>query len=168
MKRMFFVLVLFVWICQILPAQDNTRYLALFVYNFTRYIEWPSKSSNEFVIAVIGKSRVYEELQTISQGKSIGSQTITVKKVQSLDELKACNVLFVSNDASSKIAELVSQTKDFNTLIITERSGLTSKGAGISFVIDDGKQRFEINKSNLEKVGLRVNKALIDMALNNG
>jgi hypothetical protein len=158
-----FVLFLF----QGLLAQNNIKYQALFVYNFTRYIEWPSNSSSEFVIGVIGKSNIYNELQSVTQGKVVGSQSIKVKKVQNVNEMGFCNILFISNDVSSQVSQLAAQIKDNNTLIITERAGLINKGAGINFVINDGKQKFEINKLNLEKRGLKVNKQLVDMAVPN-
>jgi hypothetical protein len=52
-----------------------------------------------------------------------------------------------------------------NTLIITERNGLISKGAGINFVMNDGKQKFQLSKINLQKSGLKVNAELVDMAV---
>ncbi len=168
MKRKFFLVFSFVlFLFHGLLAQNNIKYQALFVYNFTRYIEWPSTSSSEFVIGVVGKSSIYDELQSVTQGKLVGSQSIKVKKVQNINEMGFCNILFISSEISSQVPQLASQIKDNNTLIITERSGLINKGAGINFVINEGKQKFEISKLNLEKRGLKVNKQLVDMAISN-
>ena len=38
-----------------------------------------------------------------------------------------------------------------NTLIITEKPGLAKQGSGINFVIENNKQKFEMNKTNIEK-----------------
>jgi hypothetical protein len=168
MKRKFVLVFSFVlFLFQGLLAQNNIKYQALFVYNFTRYIEWPNNSSSEFVIGVVGKSNIYDELQSVTQGKVVGSQSIKIKKVQNVNEMGYCNILFISNDVSSQVSQLAAQIKDNNTLIITERAGLINKGAGINFIINDGKQKFEINKMSLEKRGLKVNKQLVDMAVSN-
>ena len=146
-------------------AQSATKYQALFVYNFTRFIEWPSNGSNEFVIGILGKSAIFSDLQSVTASKKVGSQTIVVKKFTNASEVVPCQILFVSSEVSSQISQLAASLQSKNTLIITDRPGSTSKGAGINFVIDEGKQKFEISKSNVDKTGLKVNKQLVDMAM---
>lgn len=148
-----------------LTAQDTNRYKALFIYNFTRYIEWPSNGTQDFVIGILGKSPVYNELVAIADKKNVGTQTISLKKFSSASEVTQCSILFIGSDASSQVASLSASTQGKNTLIITERSGLINKGAGINFVLDDGKQRFELSKTNMAKTGLKVNTQLIEMAM---
>ncbi len=146
-------------------AQSATKYQALFVYNFTRFIEWPSNGSSEFVIGVLGKSSIYNELQTLASAKKVGNQTIVIKQFLNSSEVVTCQILFVSNEVASQISQMAASFQSKNTLIITDRAGSTGKGAGINFVNADGKQRFEISKSNVDKTGLKVNKQLLDMAM---
>lgn len=146
-------------------AQNTDRYKALFIYNFTRYIEWPSNGSSEFVIGILNKLPLYTELVTIADKKNIGSQTITIKKFSSINEVSQCNILFIGSDASSQVASISAMMQSKNTLIITERPGLINKGAGINFVLEDGKQRFELSKSNMEKTGLKIDTQLLEMAM---
>lgn len=147
-------------------GQNSARYQALFVYNFTRYIQWPASSnSGEFVIGVLGKSDIYSELQTIAANKKTGSSTISVKQYASASEIGKCQILFVSSEASSQVPQLASLYQSKNTLIITERSGLSKKGASICFAQEDGKQKFEISKTNVSKSGLMINNQLLDMAI---
>jgi len=167
MKRICLMISFVLLLSPMLFAQNNDKFKAVFLYNFTRYIEWPSNTSSEFVIGVVGSSSIYSELQSITQGKLVGSQAIKIKKVQNVSEMGSCSILYVSSEVSSQVAHLATELKDNNMLIITERSGLINKGAGISFVVDNGKQKFEISKLNLEKRGLKVNKQLLDMAVNN-
>jgi hypothetical protein len=148
-----------------LNAQSQSKYQALFIYNFTRYIEWPSSGTQEFVIGVIGKSGIYNELLGVAEGKRVGNKSIKVKKFNSADEIGTCNILFVSNEVSSSLATFATTVQSKNTLIITERPGLINKGAGINFVLDDGKQKFELSKSSINRAGLKVNAQLVEMAL---
>lgn len=145
-------------------AQSSEKYQALFIYNFTRYIEWPSANSSEFTIGVLGKSSVYNELINIAEGRKVGAQTIKVKKFASAAEINNCHIVFISSDASSQIAAISSSAPGKNTLIITERYGLISKGAGINFIEEDGKQKFQMSRSNLQKTGLKVNNQLVSLA----
>jgi hypothetical protein len=148
-----------------LTAQSQAKYQALYVYNFTRYIEWPSNGSQEFTIGVLGKSNVFNELIGVTNGKLVGSRNIVIKKYTSANEIGACQILFVSGEASSLLSSFASTLQNKNTLIITERAGLINKGSGINFISDDGKQKFELSKSNLNRSGLKVNNQLLDMAV---
>jgi hypothetical protein len=51
-----------------------------------------------------------------------------------------------------------------NTLIITEKQGLVEKGAGINFVIKNNRQKFELNKKNVERYKLKVSSNLEALA----
>jgi hypothetical protein len=152
-------------LAQGLFAQNAEHYQALFVYNFTRYIQWPSNNSQEFVIGILGKSDIYRELKTLVSNKKVGTSTIVVKQFANAAEISKCQILFVSNEVSSQVPQLAPELQKKNTLLITERSGLSRKGAGICFALEDGKQKFEISKSNVEKTGLMINNQLIDMGI---
>lgn len=165
MKKCTFLGVLILGVILGINAQSPTKYQALFVYNFTRFIEWPSNSSPDFVIGVLGKSSIYNELQNIASAKKVGTQTIVVKQFSNSSEVVSCQILFVSSEIASQISQMAATFQSKNTLIITDRAGSTGKGAGINFVNADGKQRFEISKSNVDKTGLKVNKQLLDMAM---
>ena len=164
-KKFIYLIVLFFGVAPGMFAQNEAHFQALFVYNFTRYIQWPASNSQEFVIGVLGKSSIYKELTNVASQKKIGSSTIVVKQYSNPSEIGKCQILIISGEASSQVAQLAAEFQGKNTLIITERPGLSKKGAGICFALEDGKQRFEISKSNLEKNGLLVNNQLLDMAI---
>jgi hypothetical protein len=164
-KKIIYLLMLTLGFSQMVSAQSSARYQALFVYNFTRYIQWPAINSQEFVIGVLGKSDIYNELQSIAANKKIGSSSIAVKQFNNADEIGKCQILIVSSEASSQVAQLAALMQGKNTLIITERSGLTKRGAGICFALENGKQKFEISKNNVARNGLMINNQLLDMAI---
>jgi hypothetical protein len=164
-KKIIYLLLLTLGAAQMVNAQNSARYEALFVYNFTRYIQWPNSSSQEFVIGVLGKSDILNELQSVTANKKIGSSSIVVKQFHNASEIGKCQILVVSDEASAQVTNLASQLHGKNTLIITERPGLSKKGASICFAIEDGKQKFEISKNNVAKNGLMVNNQLLDMGI---
>ncbi|MBR5642849.1 MAG: YfiR family protein [Salinivirgaceae bacterium] len=73
-------------------AQDE-KFKALFMYNFTKYIEWPqNKQSGDFVIGVIGNPAIVGELNAIAQRKTVGSQAI---KISMLKNLTICDYDYI-------------------------------------------------------------------------
>jgi len=51
------------------------------------------------------------------------------------------------------------------TLIITDQPGLAEKGASINYITIDGAQKFEINRMNIEKAGLKINSFLLSLGI---
>ena len=62
MRKSTFLILVLVAACLTAKAQDE-KFKALFMYNFTKYIEWPqSKQTGDFVIGVVGGSPIIDEL----------------------------------------------------------------------------------------------------------
>ena len=139
-------------------SADNTnaKIKATFIYNFTRYIEWPAAAQKgTFEIGVIGKTALFIELEKMSQKTTRGTQKFVVTNYTSASSLGACHMVFVSKASSGQLDAIVEKFQGKSTLVISEKEGLIEKG-DINFIIVDNKQGFEINKSNIAGHGLSV------------
>ncbi len=142
------------------------RFHSIFIYNFTKYIQWPaSHQSGDFIIAVIGNSPIVEELNKITANKTVGSQKIIVKKFRSAAEIEDCHILFVPSSGSGNFDTVQEKLKGKSTLVITEKSGLAQKGSGINFILLENKWKFELNESATQSAGLKVSRELSQMAI---
>jgi hypothetical protein len=139
---------------------------ALFLYNFATLIDWPEEyRKGEFVIGTLaGTSDVYDQLTLKFKGKSIGSQSIVIKKYSSRTEIDKAHILFLGADKSDQISALTTQLKTKSTLIVTDKEGYLSKGAVINFVLDGSKQAYEISKPNAKKYNLIIATKLTSLA----
>ena len=66
-----------------------------------------------------------------------------------------CHILYVLSDYSSQLNEVIEKMKSKSTLIITDKAGFTSKGAGINFVVQENKQKIELNKANIKRYKIK-------------
>ncbi len=143
----------------------NAKIKTLFIYNFTRYIYWPSEyKTGSFVVGVLGDSPLYRELLEMSKTKKVFDQEFEIVKFNSTDEIKKCHILLVPTKEDGKLNDCISKTSSFSTLVVTEKQGL-GKIAGINFIIQNNKQKFELNKSNLENKKLKVSSDLLSLAI---
>ena len=146
-------------------SQDY-KFHSVFIYNFTKYIQWPSAyQSGDFVIAVLGNSEITENLQKMAAVKTVGSQKIVVKEISNVTEAGKCHILFVPDNKSNNLDEALVQYGSSPTLIITERAGMGKKGSGINFILQGGKWKFELNKPAIESTNLRVSSELTKLAI---
>jgi hypothetical protein len=147
-----------------LYAQEE-KYIGLFVYNFTKYFDWPeSMKSGDFMIEVIGHRSVYDELIKITSGKKVGNQNVVVRNFNSPEGIGNCHILFLGHWHSRYLQDVLNITKDSPTLVITEMEGLLDKGAGINFVVRDGTIKFEMNSTNVQKNHLKTDPRLRELA----
>jgi len=145
----------------------NAKVKACFIYNFTRYFEWPEKmKSGNFIIYLIGSNaNLSQELNKMASTKQVGNQKLEIKSSPSVDATLKPHIVFLLNDASDMLKEVSSKYKGKGTLIITEKVGLAKAGSSINFVVADNKQKFEYSKKNAEKSGLKTSDELKSLAI---
>jgi hypothetical protein len=166
MKYKRLLLIMLIALYGMVAFSQEERFKALFMYNFTKYIEWPSeKQSGAFVIGVFGSSPIQNELQLIAEKKKVGSQDIVVKQVSTPAEIKACNFVYIPENRSVKAQEILNSCGGSGIVIITDKPGLAKTVAGINYIQVNGKQSFEINKKNIEKQGVKVNSMLLSLGI---
>ncbi|HEU4717687.1 MAG TPA: YfiR family protein [Bacteroidia bacterium] len=150
------------------PAGDtNARIKSVFIYNFTRYIEWPADyKSGNFIINMFGtNAAMLSELNNMAKTKTVGTQKIEIHNTTTLDGIGKCNILYVTPDEATPLTDIIARLKGKSTLLVTEKPGLAKQGSAINFVIVDNRQKFELNQSNAEKYNLTVSSALVALAI---
>lgn len=137
-----------------LNAQD-AKFQALIIYNLTKLIDWPNKTGN-FTVKVFGNSDLAKELKDFTiERKAGGKQAFDIQKIES-GSFDNCQILFVGTTECGNIEEIVDKVGNNPTLIITEKSDLTIKGAGISFIKIEGVWKFQYKEENIKKYGLKI------------
>jgi hypothetical protein len=164
-KNLLFMLLMSCLIWYDASAQ-NEKFKALFMYNFTKYIEWPaSQRQGDFVIGVLGSSGLTKELETIAGRQKVGTQNIVVKTFASVDAIENCQILYLPSNKSSQIGQVVSKLAGKSVLIISDKDGLALQGAGINYISDGDKLKYEVNKGTIEKKGLTVSNSLLSLGV---
>jgi hypothetical protein len=138
---------------------------SMMVFNFVKYVQWPADNSKEFIIGVVGNNDMYNTLNTWYAGKAKGSKTYVIKKFSNAAEVTDCQVIFIDRAKSGEFEAVNNKVKGKGTLVVTDRSGLGSKGSCINFKTVDDKLRFELNQAAIEASNLKVAGALTSMAI---
>lgn len=159
-------IVLFLASALIPASAQNYKMHAVFIYSFTRYVQWPEAyNQGDFEILVLGDSPILEDLKAMAQAKKVGERIIKVTKIKDPAEIRRCSMLFVSAARSNQIDEILTKVNTQSILIITEEPGLAAKGSDINFIMKDGKLAFELNQASVNKQGLKVSNELSRLAI---
>ena len=148
-------------------AQDD-KFKALFIYNFTKYMEWPeSKRTGDFKIGVLGNSPITNELKAFTAKKTVGQQKIVVDEILAIADCQKYHIVFVPTKASSNVDEIAQLVANKGVLIVTDKPGMAEEQAGINFIKDknDGQQTFEISVKHIHEQGVNAGKTLLSLGV---
>lgn len=150
-------------------AQDETTEYdikAAFIYKFTNYIDWGTQfTGSEFVIGIVGSSPVKDKLDEIARTQTINNKKIVVRQFKKLEEITACQMLFVSQDTHLHLKDILAKITGKGTLTISEKDGDAQKGTCINFIEMDNKLKFEANPKNINAAGLKASSQLLRLAI---
>lgn len=165
MKHFIFTTLLLTLMIKVSFGQiDERQAQATFVYNFTKFFDWPiSEKTGDFVIGVLGSREMYDNLQKVTAGKKNVTQNIVVKRFNSADEITKCHVIYIDSGSSKDIENIHNKT-GVNCLIISDSFKSIEKGAIIQFVLDGDRLKYDFSSENALKHGLKFHSRISEMA----
>lgn len=159
-KKCVLVWLLAIMITPVIHAQQD-MFKALFIYNFTKNVSWPEAyQQGEFIISVLGSDGITAELQSLVANKKVNNQDVKINQLTNLSSVPKAHIIFVAPSKSGSLASVIDYYKGKPTLIISQKSNGCRDGAGINFVVVDGKIKYEICPKNNQAQGLSVNQKL--------
>jgi hypothetical protein len=169
LRRLILVLILGFPAAAALWAQvEEYRVKAFFLYNFTRYVEWPPeafKSANDpIVICILGESPFGDAMEEAIRGKEVAGRRLAVRSITGAPAGYPCHVLFVAAGEEKRFRTLAGTLRQSPVLTVGETGGFASEGGVINFKLEDGKLRFEINPETAAKDHLRISSKLLNLA----
>jgi hypothetical protein len=141
---------------------------AAFLYNFTKYIEWPPKvfaaTNTPFIIGVSG-----DDLDKPVEGKTVGGRPIVLRRLGGFEEdqgagIRKYRVLFTCCSEKGRLPGILAGLKGAPVLTVPGIGGLTAKGGMIMFGQEGSRIVLMANRAAGEKAGLKISSKLLKVA----
>ena len=140
---------------------------AAFLFNFAQFVKWPPgaflTADAPFDIGILGDDPFGPALEETVQGATIDNHRMTVVRAQKIEELKDCQMIFVSRSEEGHMGEILTQLDSRPILTVSEIDSFAQDGGDIDFYLSDGKVRFEINPQSAQRCGLRISSQLLSL-----
>jgi hypothetical protein len=149
-------------------APSEYQVKAAFLYNFTKFVEWPQTGSDpagtSISIGILGQNPFGATLEGIIKGKSLDGRPLVLRQLKKLDEARNCQIVFVSAGESKRIGKILESLKGAPVLTVGDSRGFAESGGMINFIVEDSSVRFEINPDAARESGLKISSKLLSLA----
>lgn len=139
---------------------------ATFLYNFTRFVEWPPelpRGSDPFRLCVAADSEMTRSIQRTVAGESVKGRPLVMIEPRTSDEARACQILYVGRD-EARAARLLSAVRDLPVLTVGDSAQFAERGGVIEFVLREKNVRFEVNLPSAQRSNLKLSANLLRVA----
>lgn len=139
----------------------ETKIKAAYLYNFTKFVEWPQNGGKPVKICVLGDAGMNKILEELSakQGekKEFSVQSITKSQIES------CDILYLSG-SDRDVQNTLELAKDHDILTVSDNESFSNSGGIVTLFSDNGKIRFTINIAAAKKTNLKISSKLLELA----
>lgn len=139
------------------------RLKVAFLYNFATYTEWPELPPQFLTICIFGDDPFGEHLQHL-RNKKANERELSVRRTTHLDDLPACQMVFISRSAIENLGEIIELLASRPVLTIADTPGSCQQGVTLTMALKEGKVIFEANLASAKKNGLRLSSQLLRFA----
>lgn len=146
-------------------AVEEYELKAVFLLNFTRYVEWPREAfptpDAPITICVLGEDPFGRNLDAILQEERIGPRRVTARRCGDLDEVERCHILFVPRSESDRLGRSLADLAGKSILTVGESEGPAGPSAMIRFMIADSRVRLQVDVEAARAAGLTISSKLL-------
>jgi YfiR/HmsC-like len=140
------------------------RVKAAFVFNLTKYVEWPA-ARDHLVIVVVGEGPIVETLKDELNGKVSDTRTITVLVNPPDEELRRCDLLYVASSSGAKIDSILRRASTAGLLTVGDASSFTRQGGMVGLVTVGDRVEIQVNLEASRRANLKISSRLLNLAM---
>jgi hypothetical protein len=141
---------------------------AVFLFNFAQFVDWPpavfTEESTPLAICVLGSDPFGSYLDDIVRGEQVKSRRLTVQRFRSPEDIRGCQVLFVSRSEGRNLAKTLASAREIDALTVSDADDFAARGGMIQLTTESGKIRIKINVNAAKASSLVISSKLLRSA----
>lgn len=155
--------------CPAARAQEVTEpdVKAAFLYNFTRFVEWPEDPSSpppSFRLCVVADHETTAAVQRAMEGESVDGRPVETFVPASAADVRDCRILFVGRTEMPKGGRMLEAVRGRPVLTVSDADRFVTRGGTIGFIREGSRVRFDVNVGTAKRAGLTISSRLLQVA----
>ena len=141
---------------------------AVFIYNFTKFVTWPSTSfvnaADPIKVCIMDNSALGEALEALA-GKTSKGRHIKTFSYQNITEGDKCHLIFISESVDTPLTKkILLAVGKSPVLTVGDSAAFVHQGGIIKFIASGNKLAFEINPATARRSGLEISSKMLSLA----
>jgi YfiR/HmsC-like len=147
-------------------ADREHQIKAAFIFNFAKFITWPSFSSSgaPIVVGIYKDDEYTTELIAALNGKSVLGHSFVVRKIDSEEKVASCDLAVIGEVGKEEIGHLARMCKGTGTVLVGDGEEFARAGGTIGFVLEANRIRFDINLQSAKAANVSISSKLLSLA----
>ncbi|HVY61619.1 MAG TPA: YfiR family protein [Planctomycetota bacterium] len=129
---------------------------AAFLYNFTKFVEWPAEKFVEWPV-----ERLPER---VVAGKAVGGRAIEARRYKRAEDAGGAHVLFIASSEASRLRATFKALAGAHVLTVGDLERFAERGGVVGFVTEESKVRFTVNTAAAARAELALSSKLLKLA----
>lgn len=145
--------------------ESEYKIKAGYLYNFIKFVSWPTLPSPFFNICIIGSDPFGALIDPIENRSAFG-RPIKLLRMKTFTTLPTCQIVFLGADNHKDALDtlLIDLPIGEHTLIVGEDDTFAERGGMIGMVATEGKVKLNINAKAVQQRGLIMSGKLLEIA----
>ena len=154
-------------------GQDGHRFetdvKATFVFQFSRYAEWPAATTaphrqSPFTVCTVSDGAFDRSLDKVLEGETFAGRPMVRRVPESLQEARGCQILYIGDIEPERAKSLLASVEGQPVLTVGEAADFLKWGGQILLVRDGTRVRFDINLAAVHQSDIVLRSQLLRIA----
>jgi len=147
------------------PDVNQTK--ANMLWNIAKFVEWPALSddhSQPLVFTILGEDDLAADLAGLLSSRTVNGRPVFVRFARRPQDAKGSQILYVAASEADKVTAVLAAVDSSAVLTVSDAPGFATHGGMVGFATEGERVRFEVNRVQAERGGLKLSAKLLSLA----
>jgi hypothetical protein len=149
------------------PAPDLNQAKANMLWNIAKFVEWPAMPddrSQPLVFTILGEDDLAAAMAALLSSRTVNGRPVFVRFARRPQDARGSQILYLAASESGQMGTVLSAVDSSAVLTVSDAPGFAEHGGMVGFATDGARVRFEVNRNQAEKNGLKLSAKLLSLA----
>jgi len=162
MKRLLFLLLFFTITLQASLSEDKLK--VMLIGKIVKYVVWNEKESTKELRITVLNNPFEDTADKFYKDKKIDGRDVKLTYIESIDELKESDILYIPSSASSQLQTILETIKGKGIFTISDIRGFAQRSGMLQLYFVSRKIKLKINLQRVKDEHLNIRSTLLRIA----
>ena len=141
---------------------------ALYLFNFTKYVDWPENafadSNSCYTIGIAGSEEIFNDLDKLTNGRSVNGRKLRIQHIEKAEDARKCQIVYLGRGSEKLVGTVLEVVRHRPVLTVGEHENFLAQGGMVHFAREENKVRMEIYLDASQEAHLIISARLLPIA----